>query len=114
MEEPKQTLYIRGLPDKSSANEVRRALYLYCTQFGPVKAVLYRKSKEFYGQAFVVFTDVGTATTARRSLHDRMFYGRQIQAFYAHSQAFCVTPGERRRRDLAREKKRLRALQKKG
>lgn len=113
MEEPKQTLYIRGLPDKSSANEVRRALYLYCTQFGPVKAVLYSKSKDLYGQAFVVFADVGTATTARRSLHDRVFYGRQIQAFYAQNQSFCVDPAERRRRDLARERKRLRTLQKK-
>ncbi|KAG5490469.1 hypothetical protein JKF63_00589 [Porcisia hertigi] len=113
MEEPKQTLYIRGLPDKPSANEVRRALYLYCTQFGPVRAVLYNKSKEFHGQAFLVFTDVGTATTARRSLHDRVFYGRQIQAFYAHTQAFCVAPGERRRRDLTRDKKRLSLLQKK-
>ncbi|KPA80417.1 hypothetical protein ABB37_04656 [Leptomonas pyrrhocoris] len=112
MEEPKQTLYIKGLPDKPSATEVKRALYLYCTQFGPVKAVLYDKSKDFHGQAFVVFTDVGTATTARRSLHDRLFYGRQIQAFYAHRQAFCVDPGERRRRDVAREKKRLHGLKK--
>eukprot|EP00796_Vickermania_ingenoplastis_P000830 gene830-468_t len=34
--EPKKTLYIKGLPDKQSANEIRRALYLHCTQYGPV------------------------------------------------------------------------------
>lgn len=112
MEEPKQTLYIKGLPDKPSAAEVRRALYLYCTQFGPVKAVLYEKSKNFYGQAFVVFTDVGTATMARRSLNERQFYGRQIHVFYAQRQSFCVDPSERRRRDVLRDKKRLQSLKK--
>lgn len=110
MEEPKQTLYIRGLPDKVSVSAMRHALYLYCTQFGPVKAVVYSKSESMYGQAFVVFTDVATATTARRFLQDRIFYGRKIQAFYAYRQSFCVDPSERRRRDLGREKKRLRVL----
>jgi RNA recognition motif-containing protein len=109
---PRRTLYIKGLPDKPSATEVRRALYLYCTRFGPVKAVLYNKSKDFYGQAFVVFTDVGTATTVQDSLNNRVFYGRQIQVFYANRQSFCVDPGERRRRDVAREKRRLRSLKK--
>lgn len=110
MEEPKQTLYIKGLPDKTSANEIRRALYLFCTQFGPVQDVQYRKSKDFYGQAFVAFTDVATATTARRVMHERVFYGRKIQVFYAHRQTFLLDPGERRRRDAAREKKKLQRL----
>ncbi|RNF22022.1 U2 small nuclear ribonucleoprotein B [Trypanosoma conorhini] len=104
MGEPKQTLYIRGLPDKVSAEEMRRALYLYCTQFGPVLEVSYRKSSDVYGQAFVVFTDVATATSARRELNERRFYGRVVQAFYAKRQSFSADPGERRRRDLRRER----------
>ncbi|KAG8346680.1 putative RNA recognition motif (a k a RRM RBD or RNP domain) [Trypanosoma vivax] len=104
MGEPKQTLYIRGLPDKVSTEEMRRALYLYCTQFGPVLDVLYRNSSRLYGQAFVVFTDVATATNARRELHERCFYGRTVQAFYAKRQSFSVDPGERRRRDIRRER----------
>lgn len=107
MEEPKQTLYIQRLPDKVSANEVRRALYLYCTQFGPILDVKYAKSKDMYGQAFVVFSDVATATTARRAMHDREFYNRKVQVFYAHKQSFSVDPGERRKRDANREKKKL-------
>lgn len=105
MEEPKQTLYIQGLPDKVSAYEVRRALYLHCTQYGPVRDVLYHKSRSMYGQAFVVFTDVATATTARRALHERHFYNRIIKVFYAHKQSFSVDPAERRRRDAQRERR---------
>lgn len=103
MDEPKQTLYVRGLPDKVSTNEMRRALYLYCTQFGPVQAVHYNKSINMYGQIFVVFSDVATATTARRAMHNRSFYGRIIQVFYAHRQSFSVAPAERRRRDTLRD-----------
>ncbi|CCW67413.1 unnamed protein product [Phytomonas sp. Hart1] len=110
MEEPKQTLYIRGLPDKVSANEVRRLLYLHCTQYGPVQEVLYKKTRHLYGQAFVVFTDVATATTARRSLHDRLFYSRKIQVFYSHKQSFSVDPEERRKRDVLKEKRVMQRL----
>ncbi|EPY31728.1 U2 small nuclear ribonucleoprotein B [Strigomonas culicis] len=99
MEEPKQTIYVRGLPDKVSATEVRRALYLYCTQFGPVEQLLHQNSTAMYGQAFIVFADVATATRARHFLHDRHFYGRKIQAFYAHKKSFRVDPAGRRRRD---------------
>ncbi|CAD2213352.1 U2 small nuclear ribonucleoprotein B [Angomonas deanei] len=99
MEEPKQVLYVRGLPDKVSANEVRRALYLYCTQFGPVAQVLYKNSEKMYGQAFIVFTDVATATAAREVLNGRSFYGKKIQAFYAKRKSFCVDPSEKRRRN---------------
>lgn len=66
--------------------------------------MLYCKSKSMYGQAFVVFTDVATATNARRELHERQFYGRIIQAFYAKRQSFSADPGERRRRDLRQER----------
>lgn len=97
---PKETLYIKGLPDKQSANEIRRALYLHCSQYGPVLSVHYGKSRIMYGQAFISFTDVATATTARTELHNRKFYGRTIQVFYAHTPSFTVDPSERRRRDL--------------
>lgn len=103
--EPKETIYVKGLPDKQSATEICRALYLHCTQYGPVVAISYNKSRAFYGQAFISFTDIATATTARKELHNRSFYGKQIQVFYANTSSFTVNPTERRSRDLRREKK---------
>lgn len=104
MEEPKPVLYISGLPDKTSPNEIRRALYLYCTQFGPVREVACKRSRKMYGQAFVVFDDVNTAAEALRELRDRQFYGRKIRAAYAHRNSFSIDSGERHRRDTERKK----------
>lgn len=103
--EPRETLYIKGLPDKQSANEICRALYLHCTQYGPVLSAYYPKSKAMHGQAFVSFTDVATATTARIELHNRQFYGRTIQVFYANTPSFTVDPSERRRRDIRKDRR---------
>lgn len=103
--EPKETLYVKGLPDKQSGNEIRRALYLHCSQYGPVVSVHYSKSKAMYGQAFISFTDVATATTARKELHNHQFYGRTLQVFYSNAPSFTVDPSERRRRDIRKERR---------
>lgn len=103
---PQQTIYVRGLPDKPAANEIRRALYLHCTQYGPVLAVHYMKSKSMYGQAFISFTNASIATTAQKALHEKEFYGKKVEVSYARYPSFAVDPTQRLHRDKrAREKR---------
>ena len=99
MGDPKQTLYLQNLCDKVSKSEMREALYLLCSRFGPVLEIVVVNSKKMRGQAFVVFKDLATATAARRDLHDKVFFGKNMRVFYAVRPSFLVEPGERRARD---------------
>jgi RNA recognition motif-containing protein len=91
-----KTIYIKGLPDKPPVAEIRRALYLYCAQFGPVLDVHVPKVR---GQAFVVFPDLAIANTCRRVMHGVSFYNRTVHVSLSDKPSFLADPAERRRRD---------------
>lgn len=91
-----KTVYIKGLPDKPPVAEIRRALYLYCAQFGPVLDVLVPK---VHGQAFVIFPDLAIANTCRRVMHGISFYNRTVHVSLSEKPSFLADPAERRRRD---------------
>lgn len=99
-----RTVYIKGLPDKPSKNEMKRALYLYCTQFGAVLDVQVLKTESLYGQAFVVFPDLAIANSCRRVMNNAVFYNRTVTVALADRPSFVADPAERRRRDMKREK----------
>lgn len=91
-----KTVYLKGLPDKPPVAEIRRALYLYCTQFGPVLDVHVPKVK---GQAFVTFPDLAVANMCRRVMQGIVFYNRTISVALSEKPSFIADPAERRRRD---------------
>jgi len=80
---PNETLYINNLNEKIKKEEMRRALYSVFCQFGTVLDVLVKKTLKMRGQAFVVFRDIGSATTALRQMQNFPFFDKQMKIQYA-------------------------------
>lgn len=76
---PNQTIYITNLPSsKIQKEDLRRALYMLCSTYGPVLDVVALRTMKMRGQAHVVFRDVQTATQAMRALQGEDFLGREL------------------------------------
>ena len=72
------SLYLTNLPDKLQKNDLRTALYMLFSTYGPVLDVVAMKTKKMRGQAHIVFRDVQASTRAMRSLQGFDFFGKQM------------------------------------
>ncbi|KIE03157.1 Nucleotide-binding, alpha-beta plait, partial [Metarhizium majus ARSEF 297] len=89
---PNQTLYVTNLPSsKIQKADLRTALYLLFSTYGPVLDVVALKTMSMRGQAHIVYRDVQTATQAMRSLEGQEFLGRQLKIQYAKSKSHFVS-----------------------
>jgi U2 small nuclear ribonucleoprotein B'' len=76
---PNQTLYVRGVPSaKIQKEDLRTALYLLFSTYGPVLDVVALKTQSMRGQAHIVYRDIQTATQAMRALDGFNFLGHEI------------------------------------
>lgn len=76
---PNQTLYVRGVPSaKIQKEDLRTALYLLFSTYGPVLDVVALKTMKMRGQAHIVYRDIQTATQAMRALDGFEFLGEKI------------------------------------
>ena len=75
---PNQTLYLRGLNEKTSKQQLRHLLYCLFSQFGKVLDVVAMKTLKMRGQAFVVYGRIEEATLAMRSLQGLPFLDRPL------------------------------------
>ncbi|KAF7544755.1 hypothetical protein G7Z17_g9708 [Cylindrodendrum hubeiense] len=88
---PNQTLYVTNLPSsKVQKADLRAALYLLFSTYGPVLDVVALKTMSMRGQAHIVYRDVQTATQAMRSLEGQSFLGRDLKIQYAKSKSNFV------------------------
>lgn len=75
-------LYVKNLDEKTNKTELKRALYMLFTQFGPVLDIVTTrvgsKGQKMRGQAHVVFKDIQTATQAMRALKGFDFLGKEL------------------------------------
>ncbi|OAA48753.1 Nucleotide-binding, alpha-beta plait [Metarhizium rileyi] len=89
---PNQTLYVTNLPSsKIQKADIRTALYLLFSTYGPVLDVVALKTMSMRGQAHIVYRDVQTATQAMRSLEGQEFLGRQLKIQYAKTKSHFVS-----------------------
>lgn len=73
---PNQTLYVRNLPSAQIKKEdLRTALYMLFSTFGPVLDVVALKTTKMRGQAHIVYRDIQTSTQAMRALDGFNFLG---------------------------------------
>ncbi|KAJ4421396.1 hypothetical protein N0V82_003777 [Gnomoniopsis sp. IMI 355080] len=85
---PNQTLYVRGVPSAQIQKEdLRTALYLLFSTYGPVLDVVALKTMKMRGQAHIVYRDIQTATQAMRALDGFDFLGEKIKVSYAKSKS---------------------------
>nr|WJH19457.1 U1/U2 small nuclear ribonucleoprotein U1A2B-2 [Euglena gracilis] len=119
---PQQALYVHNLNDKLQKEELKRALYLLFSQYGPLMDVVAMKTQRLRGQAFVVFKDVTAATTAMRQLQGLLFFEKQLKIQYAKTKSDVVSrldgtysakkKRERKEKEREREKEKERLKQK--
>jgi U2 small nuclear ribonucleoprotein B'' len=80
------SLYVKNLNDKINKNELKRALYMLFSTYGPVLDIVTTRvganKKSMRGQAHVVYRDVQTATQGMRSLQGFELFGRDLRIAY--------------------------------
>ncbi|KAI0124650.1 hypothetical protein BJ170DRAFT_467378 [Xylariales sp. AK1849] len=88
---PNQTLYITNLPSsRIQKPDLKTALYMLFSTYGPVLDVVAMKSNKMRGQAHVVFRDTQAATQAMRSLEGFSFLGQLLRVQYAKSKSDVI------------------------
>ncbi|KAI1104148.1 RNA-binding domain-containing protein [Jackrogersella minutella] len=88
---PNQTLYIANLPSsKINKADLKTALYMLFSTYGPVLDVVALKTMKMRGQAHVVFRDMQAATQAMRSLEGFKFLGAELHIQYAKSKSDVI------------------------
>ncbi|POR36530.1 U2 small nuclear ribonucleoprotein B [Tolypocladium paradoxum] len=89
---PNQTLYVTNLPSsKIQKADIRTALYMLFSTYGPVLDVVALKTMSMRGQAHIVYRDVQTSTQAMRHLNGQTFLGRPLKIEYAKSKSHFVS-----------------------
>jgi U2 small nuclear ribonucleoprotein B'' len=70
------SLYVTNLPSaKVKKPDLRTALYLLFSAYGPVLDIVVLKTMKMRGQAHIVYRDIQTATQAMRALNGSEFLG---------------------------------------
>lgn len=88
---PNQTLYVTNLPSaKLQKPDLRIALYMLFSTYGPVLDVVALKTMKMRGQAHIVYRDIQTATQAMRALSGTQFLGKNLKIEYAKSKADAI------------------------
>ncbi|KAK5101578.1 hypothetical protein LTR70_000695 [Exophiala xenobiotica] len=91
---PNQTLYIKNLNDKINRDDLKRALYMLFSTYGPVLDVVTcrrsGKGKEMRGQAHICFRDIQTSTQAMRALQNFDLFGKDLEISYARGTSHII------------------------
>jgi len=88
---PNQTIYVTNLPSsKIQKADLRTALYMLFSTYGPVLDIVALKTMKMRGQAHITFRDIQAATQAMRSMDGQEFLGRQIKIQYAKGKSNFV------------------------
>lgn len=73
------SLYVTNLPSaKIKKPDLRTALYLLFSTYGPVLDIVALKTMKMRGQAHIVYRDIQTATQAMRALNGTEFLGMNM------------------------------------
>lgn len=80
---PNNTLYIRNLNEKIKRDELKKSLYAVFVQFGQILDIITSRTLKMRGQAFVVFDDANSATTALRAMQSFPLYEKPMRIEFA-------------------------------
>ncbi|KAF1806208.1 RNA-binding domain-containing protein [Mucor lusitanicus] len=88
--DPSQTLYVTNLNGRITVEELKLSLYGLFATYGPILDITAKKTEKMREQAFVVYDNVASATTAKRSLNGFTFFGRPIKIEYAKTKSDAI------------------------
>ncbi|KAJ1156763.1 hypothetical protein NDU88_009480 [Pleurodeles waltl] len=108
---PNHTVYINNINDKIKKEELKRSLYALFSQFGHVVDIVALKTMKMRGQAFVVYKELSSATSALRQLQGFPFYSKPMRIQYAKtdSEALAKMRGTFVDKDKKKDKKKAKA-----
>ncbi|KAF8563588.1 hypothetical protein P879_09465 [Paragonimus westermani] len=113
---PNHTLYVNNLNDKVKKIDLRRALYFLFGQHGRLLDMIVMKTMKMRGQAFIIYQDLHSATTALRALQGFSLFQKAMRISYARRdsnqivQLKGVSAEVQKRREEEREKRKRRKL----
>ncbi|KAK3576202.1 hypothetical protein CHS0354_016030 [Potamilus streckersoni] len=80
---PNHSIYINNLNEKIKKDELKKSLYAIFSQFGQILDIVAMKTLKMRGQAFVIFKDINSATSALRSMQGFPFYDKPMRIQYS-------------------------------
>lgn len=80
---PTPTVYIKNLNTKLKKGFLKSSLYALFSQYGQIIDLVALKTEKMRGQAFVVYKDIVSASTAIRSLNGFNFFGKELNLDYS-------------------------------
>ncbi|KAJ7591121.1 RNA-binding domain-containing protein [Mycena floridula] len=92
--QPNATLYLNNLNDKVNKEELRLQLFALFTTYGKIIDVIASKGSKMRGQAFLVFTDLASATSAMRACEGMIFYEKPLHIDYAKAKSYATLKRE--------------------
>ncbi|KAF9534875.1 hypothetical protein CPB83DRAFT_843082 [Crepidotus variabilis] len=92
--QPNTTLYINNLNDKVNKEELKIQLLALFATYGLLIDIIASKSQKMRGQAFLVFSDLASATSAMRACEGMMFYDKPLHIAYAKSKSYATLRSE--------------------
>eukprot|EP00002_Diphylleia_rotans_P027775 TRINITY_DN557_c0_g4_i1.p1 TRINITY_DN557_c0_g4~~TRINITY_DN557_c0_g4_i1.p1 ORF type:complete len:231 (+),score=57.13 TRINITY_DN557_c0_g4_i1:49-741(+) len=88
---PNHTIYVQNLNEKIKKDALKRDLLAIFSQFGEVMEIVALKTLKMRGQAFIVFKEINSATTALKNLNGFPFYGKEMRINYAKSKSDVIS-----------------------
>ncbi|XP_068233940.1 U1 small nuclear ribonucleoprotein A [Palaemon carinicauda] len=116
---PNHTIYVNNLNEKVKKDELKRSLYAIFSQFGQILDIVALKTLKMRGQAFVIFKEIGSATSAMRAMQGFPFYDKPMKIAYAKTDSDLIakqkgTYKERGSKRKEEEKKKKKGKESKG
>ncbi|XP_047310889.1 U2 small nuclear ribonucleoprotein B'' 2-like [Impatiens glandulifera] len=87
---PNQTIYLKNINEKVKKEELKRSLYALFSQYGRILDVVALKTEKLRGQAWVVFSEVTSASNAVRQMQNFPFYDKPLRIQYAKTKSDCI------------------------
>ncbi|KAI9476543.1 MAG: hypothetical protein EXX96DRAFT_577522 [Benjaminiella poitrasii] len=88
--DPNQTLYITNINSRITVEELKHSLYDLFSTYGPILDITAKKTEKMREQAFVVYGNAASATTAKRSLNGFTFFEKPLKIEYAKTKSDAV------------------------
>ncbi|GLG97676.1 hypothetical protein R5R35_004774 [Gryllus longicercus] len=88
---PNHTIYINNLNEKVKKEELKKSLYAIFSQFGQILDIVSLKNMKMRGQAFVIFKEISSATTALRSMQGFPFYDKPMRIQYSKTDSDVIS-----------------------
>lgn len=85
---PSQTLYVTNLDDQIHVRELVKLLYELFCPYGYIIDIVARKTKTLRGQAFIVFSEITSATAALKGLNGRSILAKKIKIVYSKNKSY--------------------------